>query len=299
MRQAAPTGSRPRSVPAGIGVRRLSAAAGAEITGVDFSRPLAPGAVKQIERALADNCVLLFRGAQITPEQHIAFSRQFGTLEAHVIGDFALPGHPEIFVVSNVKEGGRLKGAVYAGQYWHSDLSYMRNPSLGSLLLCHEMPEVGGDTMWANMYLAYETLSETLRGFISGLKAVHDYSHAYDTYFAHLKERPPLTPEQRAKTPPVEHPMVRTHPVNGRKALYVNPGFTTGIVGMPQEESQPLLDFLFRHSTRPEFIYRHKWQVHDMIFWDNRCAMHYALADYDFSVRRHMHRTTIAGNEPT
>ena len=281
-----------------IGVRKLSSAAGAEITGVDFARPLSAPAIELIHRALGENCVLLFREADITPAQHIAFSAHFGPLEAHVIGDFGLPGHPEIFVVSNVKEDGKLKGAIYAGQYWHSDLSYMNKPSLGSLLLCHEMPDVGGDTMWANMYLAYETLSETLRRFIEGLTAIHDYSHAYDTYFAHLKERPPLTAEQRARTPPVEHPMVRTHPVTGRKALYVNPGFTTGIVGMPRDESQPLLDMLFRHSTRPEFIYRHKWQVHDLIFWDNRCAMHYALADYDFSVRRHMHRTTIAGDAP-
>ena len=148
------------------------------------------------------------------------------------------------------------------------------------------------------MVLAYENLSEVMKKFLGGLKAVHDYSHAYNTYFAHLKERPPLTPEQRAKTPPVEQPMVRTHPVTGRKALYVNPGFTTGIVGMPREESQPILDFLFRHSTRQEFVYRHRWRVNDLIFWDNRCTMHYALADYDFSVRRHMHRTTVAGDLP-
>src|SRR5688572_22166983 len=281
-----------------ITVQRLSAAAGAEIAGVDFAQPLPDADVSRIGQALAENCVLLFRGAHITPAQHIAFSRQFGTLEAHVVADFGLPDHPEIFVVSNVREDGKAKGAVYAGQYWHSDPSYLKLPSLGSLLLCHEMPDVGGDTMFANMYLAYDTLSDPLKTFIGGLSAVHDYSHAYDTYFAHLKERPPLTPEQRAKTPPVQHPMVRTHPVTGRKALYVNPGFTTAIVGMPCEESQPILDLLFRHSTRPEFIYRHKWQVHDLIFWDNRCAMHYALADYDFSVRRHMHRTTIAGDAP-
>jgi taurine dioxygenase len=148
------------------------------------------------------------------------------------------------------------------------------------------------------MYLAYHSLSEPMKAFIGGLKAVHDYSHAYDTYFAKLPDRPPLTAEQRAKTPPVTHPMVRTHPVTTRKALYVNPGFTKGIFGMPAEESQPILDLLFRHSCRPEFTYRHKWQVHDMVFWDNRCSMHYALADYDFSVRRHMHRTTIAGDIP-
>lgn len=281
-----------------VSIRRLSAGCGAEVTGIDVRRSMDGTTVEQVQRALGEHGVLLFRGCDITPEQHITFSRHFGPLEAHVIGDFALPGHPEVFVVSNVLEGDRPKGAVYAGQYWHSDLSYMKKPSLGSLLLCREMPELGGDTMFANMYAAYETLSDPLRNFIGTMKAVHDYSHAYDTYFAKLKARPPLTPEQKAKTPPVEHPMVRTHPVTKRKVLYVNPGFTTHIAGMLEEESGPILDFMFRHSTRPEFVYRHKWRVGDLIFWDNRCTMHYALADYDFSVRRHMHRTTIAGDEP-
>jgi len=281
-----------------LSIEPLSAALGAEVSGIDLRRPLPAADLRRLEQALGAHGILLFRGADINPDEHIAFSRQFGPLESHVVGDFNLPGHPEVFVVSNVKEGGKLKGAVYAGQYWHSDLSYMEKPSLGSLLLCHEMPKVGGDTMWANMYMAWDTLSDALKGFLGGLKAVHDYSHAYDTYFAHLKDRPPLTPEQRAKTPPVVQPMMRTHPVTGRKALYVNPGFTTGIVGMPKEESAPILEFLFRHSTRAEFIYRHKWRVHDMMFWDNRCTMHYALADYDFSVRRLMHRTTVAGDVP-
>ena len=279
-------------------IRPLSRACGAEILGVDLTRPLDPEVLQSLHQALGEHGILLFRDTNLAPEQHIAFSRQFGPLESHVVGEFNLANHPEIFVVSNVKEEGKLKGAVYAGQYWHSDLSYMKKPSTGSLLLCREMPEIGGDTMWANMYLAYESLSDVMQRFLSGLRAIHDYSHAYDTYFAHLKERPPLTAEQRAKTPPVEHPMIRTHSVTKRKALYVNPGFTTGIVGMPREESQPILDFLFRHSTRAEFIYRHKWRVNDLIFWDNRCTMHYALADYDFSVRRHMHRTTVAGDAP-
>jgi taurine dioxygenase len=281
-----------------LATQPLSRACGAEVIGLDLRHPLRSDTVEGLQRALADNGLLLFRDAALTPEEHIALSRQFGALETHVIGEFNLPDRPEILVVSNVKEGGKLKGAVYAGQYWHSDLSYMRRPSMGSLLLCHEMPEVGGDTMWANMYLAYDTLSEPMKNFLSGLKAIHDYSNAYDKYFAKLKERPPLTSEQRAKTPPVEHPVIRTHPVTGRKALYVNPGFTTGFAGMAEEESTPILDFLFRHSTRQEFVYRHKWRVNDLIFWDNRCTMHYALADYDFSVRRHMHRTTVAGDVP-
>ena len=281
-----------------LSIQPISRACGAEVTGIDLTRPLQAQAVQQLHKALGENGILLFRNADLAPRQHIAFSRQFGPLETHVVGEFNLPEHPEVFVVSNVTEEGKLKGAVYAGQYWHSDLSYMKKPSLGSLLLCREMPEVGGDTMWANMVLAYDALSEVMKKFLSGLRAIHDYSHAYDTYFAHLKERPPLTPEQRAKTPPVEQPMIRTHPVTKRKALYVNPGFTRGIVGMPKEESQPMLEMLFAHSTRPEFVYRHQWRINDLVFWDNRCTMHYALADYDFSVRRHMHRTTIAGDAP-
>ena len=281
-----------------IEIRPLSSACGAEVIGADLEHALDAATVETIADALGNHGCLVFRDAHLTPEQHIARSRQFGPLESHVVGDFNLPEHPEVFVVSNVREAGRLKGAVYAGQYWHSDLSYMERPSLGSLLLCHEMPRVGGDTMWANMYMAYETLSEPMKHFLGGLQAIHDYSHAYDTYLGKTKERPPLTPEQKAKTPPVRHPVVRTHPATGRKALYVNPGFTVGFVGMPEEESQPILDFLFRHSTRPEFIYRHRWHVHDLVFWDNRCTMHYALSDYDFSVRRHMHRTTIAGDVP-
>ena len=281
-----------------ITIRPLSAACGAEVSGLDVTQRLDEKTVGKLHAALAEHCVLLFRDCDITPQQQVAFSGHFGPLETHVLGEFTLPEHREIFIVSNVMEHGKPKGAVYAGQYWHSDLSYMRKPSLGSLLRCLEMPAIGGDTMFADMYRAYDTLSEPMKKFLGGLRAVHDYSHAYDTYFANLKERPPLTAEQRAKTPPVEHPVVRTHPVSGRTALYVNPGFTTGLVGMPAEESGPILEFLFRHSTRPEFVYRHPWRVHDMIFWDNRCAMHYALADYDFSVRRHMHRTTVAGDEP-
>ena len=152
-----------------LSIRRLSTAAGAEISGIDLKRPLGADVVQEVKQALGTYGILLFRDADIDPAEHVAFSRQFGPLESHVVGDFNLPDYPEVFVVSNVKEDGKLKGAVYAGQYWHSDLSYMRKPSLGSLLLCHEMPEIGGDTMWANMYLAYETLSDTLKKFIGGL----------------------------------------------------------------------------------------------------------------------------------
>jgi taurine dioxygenase len=281
-------------------IRRLSSAAGAEVRGLDLTKPVKAEHVEQIHKALGENCVLLFRGQELSPDQQIAFSRHFGDLESHVLSDvYGLPGKPEILVISNVKtDEGKLKGAPYAGQYWHSDVSYTAQPPLGSLLHCFEMPEVGGDTMFANMYLAYETLSDTMKAFLLPLKAIHDYNKVFLTVFADKKERKQLTAEQLAKVPPIEQPMIRTHPVTKRKALYVNEGFTTGIAGMPNEESRPILEFLFKHSTRAEFIYRHKWQVHDLIFWDNRCVMHYALSDYDFSVRRHMHRTTVMGDRP-
>ena len=281
-----------------ISIDRLSPACGGVVSGLDLKAPMDNATVAQLNQALAQNGLLLFRDADISPSEHVAFTKRFGALDTHVLQNFSLPGQPEILVISNVIENNKPKGAVYGGQYWHSDVSYTKKPSLGSLLLCREMPSIGGDTMWANMYLAYETLSEPMKKFLRALKAIHDYTHAYDTYFANRQERPPLTPEQRSKTPPVEHPVVRTHPVTGKKALYVNPGFTTGFVGLPRDESQSILDLLFRHSTRAEFVYRHKWHVQDLIFWDNRCTMHYAVADYDFSMRRQMHRTTIAGEEP-
>ena len=163
-----------------LGLRRISTACGAEVSGIDLTSPLAATEIDALHRALGENGILLFRNADLTPDQHIAFSRQFGALEAHVIGDFALPGKPEIFVVSNVKEDGKLKGAVYAGQYWHSDLSYMKTPSMGSLLLCREMPDIGGDTLFANMYLAYDTLSASMSGI-----SRHKRSEPIDGFFTY------------------------------------------------------------------------------------------------------------------
>ncbi len=167
-----------------------------------------------------------------------------------------------------------------------------------SLLYALEIPAIGGDTMFASMYRAYEALSAPMKRFLGALEAVHDYSHAYDTYFNKLKERPPLTPELRAKVPPVRHPVVRTHPATGRKSLFVSPGFTTGFVGMPAEESGPILASLFRHLARPEFIYRHRWRARDLVIWDNSCTLHFAVSDYDLSSPRRLHRVTVAGGVP-
>jgi taurine dioxygenase len=279
----------------GLEISRLGSAAGAEAVGIDLNRSVDDSTFARLHDAFLANLVLVIRDQNLTPESQVAFSRRFGPLEKHVLEGFALPDNPDIFVVSNKKEGGKPKGAIYAGQYWHTDLSYVKVPSLGSLLHAREVPSIGGDTMFANMYLAYETLSPKLREILEGLSAVHDYSQAYEKFFSKRPDRPPLTPEQKAKVPPVEHPCVRTHPETGRKVLFVNPGFTRRFVGMSDEESQPLLEFLFAHATRPEFVYRHRWRVGDLVIWDNRCTMHNAVSDYDMAEPRHMHRTTVAG----
>lgn len=275
----------------------LSAALGAEVD-LDLSVPLEPGRIPELESALAQSGVLLFRNQRLTPEQHIACSRQFGVLEEHVFRDALLEGHPEIYVLSNVVEGDRPQGRPYVGNYWHSDLSYMAEPSLGSMLYALEVPPVGGDTLFASMYRAFETLSPGMQKALSGLQAVHDFAHADKHIFSKRQDRRGLREEERPKVPPVHHPVVRRHPLSGRRALFVNRGFTSRFADMTEEESAPLLGFLFRHSIDPAFIYRHRWQKGDVLFWDNRCTIHNAIRDYGPDQRRHMHRTTIRGEPP-
>lgn len=277
--------------------RALSAALGAEVD-LDLSAPLKPEGVKDLQQAIAESGVLVFRHQNLTPEQHIACSRQFGTLEEHVFRDALLAGHPEIYVLSNVVEGDRPKGRPYVGNYWHSDLSYTAEPSMGSMLYALEVPRLGGDTLFANMYLAFESLSPGLQETLLGLRAVHDFAHADKHIFQKREDRRGLRASERPSVPAVEHPVVRSHPITGRKALFVNRGFTSRFADMTEEESQPLLEFLFQHSTNPAFIYRHRWQKGDLLFWDNRCTTHNAIRDYGADQPRHMHRTTIRGERP-
>jgi taurine dioxygenase len=279
-------------------ITRLGGAAGAEVTGLDLSKPIDDATFARILDAFDQNLVLVFRDQTLTPRQQMDFSRRIGPPVAHVLEGFRLPDTPEVFVVSNKKEGDKPKGAIYAGQYWHTDLSYVEQPALGSMLHALEVPRVGGDTMFANMYLAYDTLSEPMKGLLGGLTAVHDYALAYETVFSKLPGRPPMTDEERKKVPPVTHPVIRTHPRTKKPALYVNPGFTRRIVELSEGESQAVLDYLFEHSVRYEFVYRHKWRVGDAVLWDNRCTMHRAVSDYDMAEPRHMHRTTIEGDRP-
>jgi taurine dioxygenase len=277
--------------------RRLGAALGAEILDLDLSRPINDETFAAVRRAFVESSgLLVFRDQHITPEQHIAFSRRFGPLMIHVLDKFLLPGHPEILRVSNVIENGEPIGLGDAGRIWHSDLSYTAEPSLGSLLYALEIPKEGGDTSFANMAAAYDALPAEIKQRLDGKSAAHSYSHSY-AKFSGSKFRPKLTQQQRDQVAEVVHPVVRTHPETGRKTLFVNEGFTSRIVDLPEAESRQLLEFLFPHSTQPQFVYRHRWQDHDLLFWDNRCTIHLAHGCPP-ELRRHMHRTTVKGDAP-
>lgn len=286
----------PRADPP-ICIRPFDAALGAEVLGLDLHRPLTDVGFAPIVRAHLARHVLVFREQRITPDQQIAFSRRFGPLQIHVLRQFQLPGHPEILVVSNIKENGEPIGLGDAGHYWHSDLSYKETPSLGSMLHAQELPAEGGDTLFANMHLAWDTLSPSLKKAVEGRRAEHSYLAKYEELRQRSPWRPKLTAEQIAEVKPVEHPIVRRHPGNGRRALFVGEHFTTRIVGLPDDESSDLLAQLFAHSVRPEHIYRHAWQPHDMVFWDNRSVIHLAAGCPDY-MRRRLNRTTIEGDVP-
>ena len=270
---------------------------GAEITGLDLSLPLSGLDLARIRMALVKHGLLVFREQRITPAQHIAFSRRFGPLQVHVLNRFHLAGHPEILIVSNVIEDGKPIGLVDAGADWHSDLSYMPRPSLGSLLHAQELPAEQGDTLFANMFDAYDTLPADVKLLLEGRRAVHSYVYRYQRLQKLSPWRADLTQKQIDEVPEVEHPVIRVHPESGRKALFVSEGFTSRIVGLPADESAALLRFLHQHTIRAENVYRHQWRAHDMVFWDNRSTVHYAAITPQH-LRRTLYRTTVEGDVP-
>ncbi len=294
---AQPGAAAHRALQQDFDIVAFDAPLGAEVIGLDLAKPLATDDFARIHRAHLDHHVLVFRDQRITPEQHIAFSRRFGPLQTHVLHQFSLAGYPEMLIVSNIVENGKPIGLGDAGHFWHSDLSYKDKPSLGSLLHAQELPAEGGDTLFANMHLAWDTLPERLRRAIEGRSAEHTYLARYAELQARSPWRPNLSAEQIASVKPVEHPVVRTHPETGRKALFVSEHFTTRIVGLPEDESRALLQELFAHSVKPAHVYRHVWREYDLLFWDNRSLMHLAAGTPDH-LRRKLYRTTIEGDVP-
>lgn len=280
----------------------LTPVIGAEITGIDV-RAADKEMVEAIHKALLDHCVVVIRDQHLSPPEQIRFTENWGPLVRRINPTFLHGDYPDVLVLSNRVVDGKAEGATeaYAGFTWHADLTYAERPSMGSMLHALEVPEEGGDTAFANMYAAYEALPEETKRKIANLKALHirdrrknpraqitkkdGFKHDIDKYF----DMP---------VPDSVHPMVTTHPETGRKVLFVNPRFAVAIDGMDDAEAQPLLDELFDHQKKPEFIYRHKWRLGDVVFWDNRSTIHLACGGIKPPGIRHLHRTSIAGDVP-
>jgi len=276
-----------------IEVIQRGATIGAEVKGVDFSKPVDAGTASAIHDALMRYSLIYFRDAAMTPAQHVAFGRLFGELTVHPFVPH-LEEFPEVVVLDN-----HADNPVFSTDHWHSDETFRVTPPMGSILRCLARPETGGETLWCDMVAAYEGLSDKMQKFVSGLEAIHDFKN-FRHKFDHLppRERHLKLAEMEEELPNPAHPVVRTHPVTKRKALFVNEQFTLAIKGMREDESRALLDFLYAQSRIPEFQFRFHWEVNSMVFWDNRPLQHYAANDY-YPQRRTMHRVTIKGDQPS
>ena len=277
------------AAPVSFEVERLGARLGAQIHGLDLKREMSPQTLRAFEAALIEHKVLVLRGQDLTTAEQIALSRRFGELEVHPMrpqGEF-----PEILVLDNHKDNPVLSTDV-----WHSDTTFRKNPTKYTILRCQIMPKVGGDTLWADMTAAYDGLSDTFKAMISGLRAVHDFQN-FRVLFSRSPEDQAKLRRMEEMFPNPSHPVVRTHPVSGRKAIFVNPQFTIGIEGLNPDESRALLDVLFAQAHVPEYQFRLRWQPDTIVFWDNRSTQHYAANDY-YPQRRRMERTAVVGDVP-
>ncbi|MCG8909272.1 MULTISPECIES: taurine dioxygenase [unclassified Pseudomonas] len=274
-----------------LSIEPISPALGAIVSGVRLADPLDDAAQRQIEQALLDHHVLFFRDQPLTPTQQANFATRFGDLHIHPIYPSS-PEQREVIVLDTAVTD------VRDNAIWHTDVTFLETPALGAVLAAKQLPPYGGDTLWASGIAAFEALSKPLQRLLDGLTATHDISKSFpqerfgatDADLARLEEA-------RQKNPPRSHPVIRTHPVTGRKALFVSDGFTTRINELEPAESRAILDLLFAHFARPEFTVRWRWRENDVAFWDNRVTQHYAVDDYR-PQRRVMHRATILGDKP-
>jgi len=275
-----------------IDVKPVSGALGAEIFGADLGADLDNETFDDIHQAFLDHQVIFFRDQNLTPEKHKEFGRRFGSLNIHPYVK-GMDGHPEIMEI--IKEP---EDKLNFGGGWHSDMSFQKEPALGSILYGIDIPPYGGDTLFASQYRAYETLSDGMKKLLDGLTALHTAKAEYGRAGNSAQKRSAMDVKNAEEdVPAYEHPVVRTHPETGRKALYANPAFTERFSGMTRAESKPLLEFLYAHATREEFTCRFRWQKGSLAFWDNRCVQHFALNDYH-GHRRHMRRVTVNGDLP-
>lgn len=280
-------------------VRRLGPSMGAEIIGVDLNR-LDDAGFTRIREAFLNHQVIAIRDQALGPAAQIAFSRRFGSLEDQLNAHYTVEGHPEVLVLSNDVRDGKPVGLIDGGDFWHSDSSHRDRPSMATLLYAVRNPKQGGDTEFANMYAAYEALPDDLKRQIGGLKGIHAVSKLRNKRVTVSPRRPDGKDfyERQKSIPDQVWPLVRTHPVTGRKALYVSPRFTVGIQRMAEAEADAVLDRLFAHQIRREFVYRHKWRDGDLVMWDNRCVIHQATGGFTYPDVRTMYRTVVAGDAP-
>ncbi|PTQ11841.1 taurine dioxygenase [Sphingomonas oleivorans] len=264
-----------------LDVRPMTKRIGAEIFGIDLNRPLGNHEVSELHDALMQHQVIFFRDQPLTHESHKCLGRAFGELAIHS-GVAGLPDHPEIVAI-HADENSKF----VAGENWHSDLSCNAEPPMGSILYMHTLPDHGGDTLFSSMYAAYNALSPAMKAFLDPLTAIHDGEHVYR----------PIVNDPTKTYPCNTHPVVRTHPVTGRKCLFVNASYTIRIPELSKEESDAVLAFLFEHVKNPNFQVRFRWQKHSVAFWDNRCTQHFAVWDYFPEVRSGF-RVTVAGDKP-
>ncbi len=268
-----------------IRVDKLTPIIGAEISGIDLAQPMDADLFGEVLRALAENLVVFFRDQHLTAQQHLAFGRRFGELHIHPAAPHE-PGEPALMKIHADRDSPRANG-----EGWHSDVSCDAEPPMGSVLYIKQCPPHGGDTLFANMYAAYEALSDRMKTYLDGLRAVHDGEEVYRGTYANFGVG------DKPSYPKSEHPVVRTHPVTGRKALFLNRGFTRRILGIPRDESEAMLRYLWDHAENPLFQCRFRWSENAVAFWDNRCTQHRAMWDY-WPHTRSGNRVTIKGDRP-
>jgi alpha-ketoglutarate-dependent taurine dioxygenase len=277
---------------AGVTVKRLGVHLGAEITGVELRKPLSDAQFGAINDALVENELVIFHDQDISSEDLLAFGRRFGPLTVHPFAPNEGKNAPELIKFRNDE-----KSAPFGTDVWHSDETFRAEPPMATILVAKEVPAIGGDTMFVSMTAAYEGLSDRLQQFISGLEGIHDMK-PFRPLFGKSEEERKRLQEFELEYPPQLHPVVRIHPISGKKVLFVNPQFTVGIDGMEEHESRALLDLLFRQACVPEYQFRHHWRPHTIAMWDNRSTQHYAVHDY-YPQRRYMERVTIKGGPVT
>ncbi len=275
-----------------ISVTRLSGTVGAEVTGVDLAEPLEPSDIAELRQAFLDHHVLVFRDQQLSPEQQMAFGRCFGELDTHPF----VASHPDYDEVLEIVTEPDDRANFGGG--WHTDLTFLDAPDLGSILYAVEVPAVGGDTLFANQHAAYEAMSEPMRTMLESLVATHSAGPQYGAGGYSTRSKAMTTTNAQLVDRVVEHPVVRTHPETGRKGLYVNAAFTTSIRGLRRDESRAMLDLLFAQAVKESFTCRVQWEPGTLAMWDNRSVQHFALHDYA-GQRRHMRRITIKGDRPS